>query len=269
MHEKGEQEMKNTRTHRTLNKIRTALIGTAMVAAASYVSPADADMIFSAIGDDGTGPPGMFDGSITATANTQEAGGNRVPAMAIDGRGIIHTGGSASDRNNYAHDAGIDDNGDTWNYLSEAGDEGIGWFKVNLGASYPLKDAFFFNFNPNSPSNGNETRGLATANIYHAVTDPGNNTPLSGSFDNTGWTLLESGRSFTIAPTGDVNQTVPDVITFGGVNAQFVALEFLTNHGHAADYVGIGEIQFFIPEPSTFALLALGGFLIRRVRRNR
>jgi hypothetical protein len=76
-------------------------------------------------------------------------------------------------------------------------------------------------------------------------------------------------HNFTIAPATDVNQATPDVITFGGVSARMVALEFLANHGHGDDYVGIGEIQFFIPEPSTFALLALGGFLIRRIRRNR
>ena len=272
MHKKGEQKMKTTRTYRTLNKIRTALIGTALVAAASYVAPADANMIYGAIGDDGSGPPGAFDGSITATANTFEAGGGRLPVMAIDGSGIVLPGGSATDRNNYAHDAGIDDNGDTWNYLSEAGDEGTGWFKVDLGASYPLADAFFFNFNPNSPSNGNESRGLATANIWYvdAAIDPGSNDPGDGVFNSTGWTLLESGRSFAIAPTGDVNQTVPDVINFGGVNAQLVALELLTNHGHVAGYVGIGEIQFFaVPEPSAVALLAFGSLaLMRHIRRN-
>ena len=61
--------MKTLKTNHIPNKIRTALIGTALVAAASYVSPVDAAMIFGAIGDDLTGPPGAFDGSITVTAN--------------------------------------------------------------------------------------------------------------------------------------------------------------------------------------------------------
>jgi hypothetical protein len=260
--------MKTMRTHRTLNKIRATLIGTALVAAASYVSPVDAAMIFGAIGDDGSGPPGAFDGSITAIANSFEGGGGRLPEYAIDGTGIaVSGGGDPTDRNDYQNDAGIDDNGDLWNYLSGDGDI-TGWFKVDLGQIYPLADAFYFNFNPQSTS-GNESRGLATADIYYAATDPGNNTPGSGSFNNSGWTLLESAKSFAIAPADNNPQTTPDVINFGGVNAQFVALDFLTNHGHSS-FTGIGEIQFFaVPEPSTFALLGLFGVLLLRVRRDR
>jgi hypothetical protein len=262
--------MKTSKTNHTLNKIRTALIGTALVAAASYVSPVDATMIFGAIGDDLTGPPGAFDGSITVTANTQEPGLGRQAVYAINGSGIVNPGGSATDRDNYENDAGADDNGDGWNYLSATGDESTGWFKVDLGQTYPLKDAFFFNFNPASLS-GNESRGLATANIWYldSATDPGSNDPGDGAFDSTGWTQLGGVHNFTIAPATDVNQATPDVITFGGVSARMVALEFLTNHGHGDDYVGIGEIQFFVPEPSTVALLAFGGVaLIRRIRRN-
>ena len=269
MHRKGEQEMKTSRTHHTQNKIRTALIGAALVAAASYVSPAAASMIFGAIGDDGSGPPGAFDGSITATANTFESGGGRLPAYAVDGTGIgVKPAGSATDRNDYQNNAGIDDNGDLWNYLSDAGDV-TGWFKIDLGQTYPLADAFYFNFNPQSTT-GNESRGLATADIYYAVTDPGNNTPGSGPFNNSGWTLLESAKSLAIAPADNNPQTSPDVIDFGGVTARYVALDFLTNHGHAS-FTGIGEIQFFaVPEPSAFALLAFGGAaLIRGLRRKR
>ena len=112
--------MKNTRTHRTLNKIRTALIGTALVAAANYVSPVDAAMISGAIGDDGSGPPGSFDDSIVATANTTESGGNRLPVYAINGAGIVLGGGAATDRTNYEHDAD-DENGDLIKDTGEIG----------------------------------------------------------------------------------------------------------------------------------------------------
>jgi hypothetical protein len=247
--------MKTTKANHTPNKTRTALIGTAcltvMLFMPNYVSPADAVMIAGAIGDDGSGPPGAFDGSITVTANTFEGGGGRLPAMAIDGRGIVLPGGDATDPNNYEHDAG-DENGDGFNYLSESGDITSGWFKVDLGQIYSLSNAFFFNFNPDSLA-GNESRGLATANIWYvdSDTDPGDNNPGDGAFNSTGWTQLGGVHNFSIAPAGDVNQSVPDVIDFGGVSAQLVALEFLTNHGHAS-FVGIGEIQFFavpVPDP--------------------
>ena len=211
-------------------------------------------MIFGAIGDDGSGPPGAFDGSITATASTSE-GGVRAPDKAINGAGIVHSGGDPTDRNNYAHDAGIGSFGDEFNFLSALGNT-TGWFKVDLGQTYPLQDAFFFNFNPDDfEGAGNESRGVASANIYYldAPSDPSSNDDGNASpFDPTGWTQLGSTFNFTQAPTGDVNQTVPDVIDFGNAPARFVALDILSNHGHA-DFVGLGEIQFFeveIPDPS-------------------
>ena len=245
--------MKTARTHRTPNKIRTALIGTALVAAATCVSPADAIMIAGAIGNDGSGPPGAFDGSITPTAS-QTVGGVRTPDRAVNGTGILFTGGDATDRNNYAHDAGEGSFGDNFNFLADIGAEG-NWFKVDLGQTYTLTDAFFFNFNPDDlEGSGNEIRGLATANIWYldAAADPNANDDGNNvGFDSTGWTQLGSTTNFTIAPTGDVNQTVPDVIDFGGVSARFVALDMLTNHGHAG-FIGFGEIQFFalpVPDP--------------------
>ena len=264
--------MRTSRPNHALNIIRTALVGTALVAAANYVSPVEADMIYGAIGDDGSGPPGAFDGNITVSARSHEAGGGRLPEYAVDGTGIVLVGGDATDRDNYVNAAGFDDNGDFWNYLS-ANDGGIGWFKVDLGQTYTLQDAFFFNFNPGSPS-GNESRGVSNAVIWYldAASDPNANDDENGlAFDSADWTQLGSTMTFTIAPAGFATQTVADVINFGGVSARFVALDILSNHGHP-NYVGLGEIQFFagagVPQPATLALLAFGCVaLIRGLRR--
>jgi hypothetical protein len=209
-------------------------------------------MIFGAISDDGCGPPGSFDGSITPTASGT-IGGVRTPDRAINGSGIVHTGGDANNRNNYAHAAGNNAFGDEINYLADAT---TAWFKVDLGQTYTLQDALFFNFNPDGSEapTAEEERGVNTANIWYldAAGDPNANDDGNASpFDPTGWTQLGSTTNFTIAPAGTVSQTVPDVIDFGGVDARFVALDILSNHGDA-NFVGFGEIQFFavpIPDP--------------------
>ena len=229
------------------------------------VPPSGSTMIFGAIGDDGSGPPGAFDGSITPTASqtvdrsciSHICGGVRTPDRAINGTGILHTGGSAADPNNYAHTFGTNAFGDDFNFLADINPTEGNWFKVDLGRTYTLQDAFFFNFNPDASEGGlnNEDRGVATADIWYlnAAFDHNDNSDGNASaFISTGWTQLGSTTNFTIAPEGDVNQTVPDVINFGNVPARFVALDILSNHGDAG-FVGFGEIQFFavpIPEPS-------------------
>ena len=239
--------MKTSRTNHTLNKIGTALVVTALVAAASYVSPVEAatNMIYGAIGDDGSGPPGIYDSSLTVSVRTHESGGGRLPEYAVNGNGIGVTG-DATVPANYWHDA-HNDNGDFDNNLS-AGDGGIGWFKVDLGQTYTLDHALLFNFNPDSLA-GNESRGTSNAVIYYldAASDPNANNDENGNaFDPTGWSMLNGGatQTFARAPAGNVNQLVPDTINFGGVSARFVALDILSNHGHP-NYVGLGEIQFF------------------------
>ena len=237
--------MKTSRTHGTPNKIRTALIGTALVAAAACISPVDAEMIVGAIGDDGSGPPGAYDGTITATANFT-VGGTRTPDRAVNGSGIVLRAGDAAERTNYVHDAGTTSYGDDFNFVADIRPAG-NWYKVDLGGTYVLNDAFFFNMNPNdSEGAGNEDRGVSNAVIYYldAAADPNaNNDNNDAEFDATGWTELGT-NTFTIAPSGDVDQTVPDVIDFGGVTARFVALDISSNHGDE-NFVGIGEIQFF------------------------
>ena len=207
-------------------------------------------MIAGAIGADGSGPPGAFDGSITPTAS-QTLGNVRAPDRAINGSGIVFSGGDPTDRDNYEHDAGDGSHGDDFNFLADINATEGNWFKIDLGQTHTIGDAFFFNFNPDDVDDfegaGNEDRGVATANIWYldAAVDPNANDDGNDlAFISTGWTQLGSTSNFTQAPIGDVNQTVPDVIDFGGVDARFIALDILSNHGDA-DFVGFGEIQFF------------------------
>ena len=238
--------MKTSGTHKTLRKILTALVGIVLVAA-SYVLPVEAVMIYGAIDDDGSGPPGASAGAITATANAT-VGGERTPDKAVNGSGIVLRSGDATERTNYVHDAGIGSYGDTYNFAADIDVTDGNWFKVDLGATYVLDDAFFFNFNPDDfEGAGNEDRGVDQANIWYldAGSDPNaNNNNNGAAFDSTGWTQLGGTTNLTIAPTGDVDQTVPDVISFGGVQARFVAIDMLTNHGDGG-FIGFGEIQFF------------------------
>jgi hypothetical protein len=151
------------------------------------VPPSGSTMIFGAIGDDGSGPPGAFDGSITPTASQtvdrscifHNCGGVRTPDRAINGTGIVLPGGSTTDRNNYAHTFGTNAFGAAYNFLADINGTEGNWFKVDLGQTYPLQDAFFFNFNPDASEGGldNEDRGVASADIWYldAASDPNSN----------------------------------------------------------------------------------------------
>ncbi|MCG8585951.1 MAG: PEP-CTERM sorting domain-containing protein [Pirellulales bacterium] len=251
-----------------LSRLRGAptaiLLGSAVVFS-SFAGPVQAVMILGAIGNDGTGPPGAFDGSITATASTTISTGNRQPFRAINGDGVV-VNGDANDANDYESDAGTNSFGENCTWMPSTA-RTTGWFKVDLGQAYALNEAWFFNFNPSTGGggSGNEDRGVNAADVYYlnAAADPNGNTNGNDSaFDSTGWTQLGSTTNFTIAPAGDVNQATPDVINFGGAVARFVAFNILSNHGDE-NFVGIGEVQFFstelpaVPEPSSLLLVAL------------
>jgi hypothetical protein len=123
-----------------------------------------------------------------------------------------------------------------------------GWLKVDLGSTYALDDAHFFNYNGSTA--GVQNRGVQTARIWYATTDTGNNSHNDHTaFDSTGWTQLGGTHTFTEAAEGDVNQTTPDVIEFGGVQARYVVFEILSNYGGPS--MGIGEVQFFALDVAT------------------
>ncbi len=109
-------------------------------------------------------------------------------------------------------------------------------FTANLGAIYSIDSMQFWNYNENANPTCCLTRGLAVADVSVAGPD--------GVF-----TPVFTGLPFDIAPgiETDFSETFP----LGGVQAQFVRFDNITNHGDA-NYTGISEVQFsgtFVSEP--------------------
>jgi hypothetical protein len=246
----GETQM--TRTARLTRWV--AIAGMASLAAAVLTPNAHADMLPGAIGNDGADG---FDGSITSKARFSFD--TRVSSNAINGNGLLANGDH--------------DTSHTGSWLGMPHEPS--WFLADLGASYPLDHAEFFNYNNGAVGVAGSHRGIAATSIWihDGPTEPnGSNTDGNqANFNSTGWTLFELDRPFVESP-GTNPFSATETINFGGVNARFVALEIKTNHTitGADGFAGISEIQFFaVPEPSTFALLALGGLAFSRVRRRK
>jgi hypothetical protein len=165
--------------------------------------------------------------------------GSYVPGRLVDGSGLA----------NDVHNT-------TWQnmWMTVAGD--AGWLEFDLGGTFRLSEMEIWNYNANI--NGDSAyvgRGVDTFAIYT-------------SLDGVAYTLL-STESLSQAP--GTASVAGEMIALGGVDARYVQLDLLTNHGgYLGDYYGLSEVQFTgapVPEPSSLVfggLAALGWLLAGR-----
>ena len=239
---------------RTARLTRVAAIAAVASLATMTLTPnAGADMLPGAIGNDGANG---FDGSITVTANNEHDA--RQPGRAIDGSGLAASG--LHDSTTYAG-----------RWLSAP--ESASWMIVNLGQSYSLDRVVVYNLNNGIADVTGTDRGIERTSIWihDGPTEPNanNNHLVNNPFDSTGWTLFQADRIFVEAPATPTFSPT-ETIDLGGVDARFFALQIKDNHSPTGidGFAGVSELQFFaVPEPSTLALLALGGLAMAHVRR--
>jgi hypothetical protein len=136
------------------------------------------------------------------------------------------------------------------------------WLSIDLGQDFAIDNLGFFNFAVDS--GGNTDRGINQGDVYYRTdaAGPGLNTDLDGGpFNTTGWTLLGTPgtQTFSSSVSGST-ANIPDVLSFGGVQARYIAFDVNTNLGDDG-FVGIGEVMVFnqvapvVPEPTTCFVL--------------
>ncbi len=146
-----------------------------------------------------------------------------------------------------------------WNegWLSDGGTPVGEWLKVDLGGTYDIDYLRVWNDN----QAGLTTRGIKQADIYVALSDPGNNlNDSSQSFDPFGWTLVTAGQAFTKSPGGASIANTDPQISLGGAQAAFLAIRVNESWGDP-QFVGLSEIQIYVDDASatTYPLVVNNG----------
>ncbi|NNM28078.1 MAG: hypothetical protein HKO57_01030, partial [Akkermansiaceae bacterium] len=204
---------------------------------------------------------------IPATSMTAEARHNyasREPGRVLNG--VSNGGGFTADGSittaalpaDYRLDSTVGGTGTFGQVTNWTGNSATAqWFRVDLGADYSLDSMAFFNLCVNAAGAASTlNRGVLQADIYYrsAAAGPGGNSNGDGvDFDATGWTLLGTAgtQMFTKVPAPGDTSIAPDVVSFGGVTARYVAFDI--NSAHSGSNVGIAELLFFessgVPDP--------------------
>jgi len=176
---------------------------------------------------------------LSASASSENVGGTRLAANAVDGSGL--TGNQHTN---------VPDLNKMWlNLATEIPSDA--YFKIDLGGTFSVDSLQVWNYNESAGLD----RGFQTADLWTSLTGTGTPTTNPAS-----WTKLTDDQGFTKA-TGASTYT-GEPIALGGVATKFILFDDITNYGPAfgANQVGLSEVQAFgniIPEPSTFALAAL------------
>lgn len=171
------------------------------------------------------------------------------------------------------HDANL------YEWISDGNDIDGEWLSYDLGNKYNLWQMTVWNCN-RFPTRGMKDIKVFVSSLASPALPAGRETN-PGNHDD--WTEIGNGFTLSQASGNDDygNATlepdnVPDTIDLGDVSAQHVLIDVESNHGYGPGdtgnpSVGITEVQFFTPEPSSLALLtlALTTLLGRRPRRRK
>ena len=228
-----------------------------LVALAATTCISQAATVITAAGITGShlGDTLAGDGSINTTTNLQ---------------GITQTGGATSPAT-WTHSSAWQDD---WQATRLAGatNSKLAWTVIDLGSAQTnLGELLLWNVSEGTVSG---TRGTATFNLYFAdtptVAAPGTSgTPTDYDFTSGGWSQLGATRNLATATEDGVN-TVDGTFDISSVaSARYVGIEILTANGSdAANRVGLAEVVITtVPEPSSTALLGLGGLALILRRR--
>lgn len=153
------------------------------------------------------------------------------------------------------------------------------WVYIDLGAEYDLSEVQIWNYNSSSTGAGEVSRrGVDDYELFVGVT--GATLPVAASstaFVLAGWSSVASGN-LVKGPDSDPNSPgtayaldAGNTISVTNTSVRYIGIQIGSRQGpdpYTANSVGLGQIQVIsVPEPSSSALLGLGGLALILRRR--